>query len=373
VLRATEDLRQEQLRSDLETEAARADVSEAQTALANERDGKGPLAIAEAEAAANDAGRDLAKARANAEDMQALLAQGFVTRVEADRAADALRQAEDRDRIATLKLSTLRNFEEAAALDKSKADLSAATRSLGGTTAAAASRLTQRQAAVALAWSRLGEARARLEHARDDVARTIIRSESAGLVVYEQLFFGTEKRKPEPGDEVWPNQPIVAVPDSSQLVVDTRVRELDLHKVVPGAPVLVTVDAYPDARLTASVELIGALAQEDAARPGAKFFPLTVRVTDKDARLRTGMTARVEIEVTTIARAVVVPVQALIERPGGRVACDVVTAGGRVTRREVDVAARTSLVAAIRAGLRSGETVRLFDPARPPDASQDRP
>jgi len=372
LLRATEDLRQEQLRSTVETEAARDDVSEAEAALANVRDGRGPVALAEAETAVNDATRELARARAAESDMQALLDKGFVTRLEADRAALATRQAEDRDRVARLKLDTLRTFEQPAALDKSKADVSAASRNLSGAEATAASRLVQRQAARALAESHLAEARARLAHARDDVARTVVRSSSTGLVVYQELFFGTERRKPQPGDEVWPNQPIVAVPDSTQVVVESRIREIDLHKVAPGAPVAVTVDAYPDLRLRATVGLVGALAQEDVTRAGAKFFPVTVTVIQPDPRLRTGMTARVEIEVAEIERALVVPVQALVERPDGSVACEVVS-GRQVTTRTVRVAGRNDLVAAVASGLRLGEVVRLVDPAQIPNYGHDRP
>jgi len=33
------------------------------------------------------------------------------------------------------------------------------------------------------------------------------------------------------GDEVWPNQPLIALPDTSQLTVDTKVREVDLHRL----------------------------------------------------------------------------------------------------------------------------------------------
>src|SRR5262249_17888634 len=148
-------------------------------------------------------------------------------------------------------------------------------------------------------------------------------------------------------------------------VVNTRVREADLHKIAPGAPVSVAVDAYPDLHLAASVDLVGALAEEDPARAGAKFFPVTVRLTQQDSRLRTGMTARADIQVAAIDRALVVPIQALIDRPDGSVAVNVVT-DGRVTMRPVTLRARNSDMAAIATGLRSGDVVELIDPAGAP-------
>jgi HlyD family secretion protein len=370
LLGAREDLRQEQVRAEGDVDAARQQIGFAERALSNERDGKGPVAMAEATAAANDAARDLTRARATVDDMHALFTQGFVTRVEVERAEQTLQQADDRQRVASLKLKTLQTFEQPAAIDRSRAEVAAAAKNLNGATESAQSKLAQRQAVAALLQTRLGEDRQRLAHARDQVDRAVIRSEAAGLVVYRELFFGTEKRKPQPGDEVWPNQPIVAVPDPDQLVVQTRVREIDLHRLSPTARVMVSVDAYPDLTLPAAVTLVGALAQEDATRAGPRFFPVTVKLLRADGRLRTGMTARVEIEVSALATAVVVPVQALID-DHGVTRCAIVTRTG-TELRTVEILARNELVAAVRSGLRPGETVLLGDPTQSAAPDHDR-
>lgn len=370
-LRSREDLRLEDMRAQTEVDAAEQQLGFARTALTSERDGKGPLAIAEAEAAAKDAARELAQARTTVDDMRVLATQGFVTRAEVDRADQTLHQAEDRQRIADLKLTTLRTFAQPAAIDKSRADVASAEKAVAGAADTGRSRLAQRRAALAFAESRLDEARGRLAHARDQVTRTTIRAGTAGLVVYRELFFGTDKRKPQAGDEVWPNQPLVAVPDPAQLVVQTRVREIDLHQLSSSQHVVVTVDAYPGLALPAQVSMIGALAQEDASRAGTRFFPVTITLLQPDARLRTGMSARVEIEVSSLERAVVVPLQALVDEDGVT-RCSVITRTGSETR-VLDVAARNEVVAAIRGGLRPGETVMLVDPASPRAPRHDRP
>ena len=370
-LRSREDLRLEEMRAQAEVEAAGQQLGFAQPALASERDGKGPLAIAEAEAAARDAGRELARARTSVDDMHVLATQGFVTRAEVDRTEHTLQQADDRQRIADLRLKTLRSFAEPAALDKSRAEVATAEKAVAGASEAGRSRLAQRRAALAYSDSRLAEARGRLAHANDQVSRTTIRAVSGGLVVYRELFFGTDKRKPQAGDEVWPNQPLVAVPNPAQLVVQTRVRETDLHRLSSSQPVVVSVDAYPDLALPAQVSMIGALAQEDAARAGSRFFSVTITLRHPDDRLRTGMSARVEIQVSSLDRAIVVPLQALVDQDGVT-RCSVITRKGAETR-VVDVAARNDVVAAIRGGLRAGEVVMLVDPAAPSASRHDRP
>jgi len=57
----------------------------------------------------------------------------------------------------------------------------------------------------------------------------------AGLVVYRELSSGDNRRKPQIGDDAFPGQPLIAVPDTSQLLVETHIREIDLHKM-DGSP-----------------------------------------------------------------------------------------------------------------------------------------
>jgi len=349
------------MRAEADIAAARDQVSIAEQSLTAERDGKAPLALAEAEAAARDAARELAHANTVSADLRELLTRGFVTRAEVDRADQARQQAHDRDRLASLRLTTLRTFEQPASVQKSQADVTTARKNLSASAESSRARLAQRRAVVALAEGRAAEASLRLARARDAVGLTEVRSTVSGLVVHRELYFGTDKRKPQPGDEVWPNQTLVAIPDPAQLIVHTRVREGDLYKISASQPVSVSVDAYPDLVLPATVSMIGVLAQEDATRSGAKFFPVTVRLATSDPRLRTGMTARVEVELMSVAHATIVPLNAIADEDGAT-RCVVVTGAGNETRR-VTVAGRNELVASIASGLVAGERVLLFDPA----------
>jgi HlyD family secretion protein len=179
-------------------------------------------------------------------------------------------------------------------------------------------------------------------------------------VVHRDLFFGSDHRKPQVGDEVFPNQPLIALPDSSQMVVETRIREVDLHKVSASQRVQVRVDAYPELRLPATVALVGVLAQEDATRAGTKFFPVTVKLSSSDSRLRAGMTARVEIEVSSLPSAIVIPVQALFDEAGQTYVVSI--RNGHPERRTVRVKAANESLSAIDGRIAAGERVLLVDP-----------
>ena len=230
------------MRAETDVETAREQAGAAERAFTAERDGRGPVAIAEAEAAAREAARELERSRTLLEDARALLKDGFVTRMEVDRAEQTFRQADDRQRVATLRLDLLRTFEQPAAIDKSRAQL-AIPRARGSP------RRPKRRAPGSLSAGprSLSPPPARTTRvfasrsAQGQVARTIVRATAPGLVVYRELFFGTDKRKPQPGDEVWPNQPLVAVPDPGQLIVQARVREVDLHRISASQRVIVSV------------------------------------------------------------------------------------------------------------------------------------
>jgi HlyD family secretion protein len=228
---------------------------------------------------------------------------------------------------------------------------------------AAASRLEQRRAAVTAAESRIQEAASKLALARQQLARTEVRADVPGIVVHRDVFFGSERRKPQVGDQVWANQPLLILPDVSRMVVETSVRETDVHKVERNQRVDVRVQAYPDLKLTGAVNLVGTLAQEAKERRGAKFFSVTVQVNESEPRLRPGMTARVEIQVEARARALAVPLDAVFEKDGRRL-CYVLE-GRRLEPREVLLGPSNADHVVVERGLRAGERVALRDPLAP--------
>ena len=336
-------------RSDLELK----DVSE----------GKGRLKEEEAVAAVANAERELKRAEAALEDLRPLLAEGFITRQELERAEQAVAKAREELALAQRRRDALVAFGRPLELSQARADAALTKESVRQLESASASRLEQKKAAMQAAESRIQEASSKLALAQTQLARTEVRADVPGIVVYRDVFFGSEQRRPQVGDQVWANQPLLILPDVSRMVVETKVRETDVHKVDRNQKVKVRVQAYPDLQLSGKVTLIGTLAQEEKERRGAKFFGVTIQLTDSDPRLRPGMTARVEIEVEQRERALFVPVEAVFEREGRQVCY--VQSLGRLRAREVRTGPANQDFVVIEEGLRRGERVALRDPALP--------
>jgi len=344
--------------------AARLKVERSDLELRDTQEGKGRIKEEEAVAAVANAERELQKAKSALDDLKPLLGEGFITRTELERAEQQLARAEEDLKLAQRKRDAFLGYGRPLELSQARADASQSKETLRQLESAASFRVEQKRAAVAAAESRIAEATSKLALTRAQLDRTEVRADVDGIVVYKDVFFGSEQRKPQVGDQVWANQPLLILPDISKMVVETKVRETDIHKVEKTQRVDVRVEAYPDLKLTGEVTLVGTLAQEEKERRGAKFFGVTIQVRESEPRLRPGMTARVEIRVQERATAVFVPLEAVFERDGRTYAY--VARGRRAEAREVVLGPSNPDFVVVEKGLSPGERVCLRDPGAPP-------
>jgi HlyD family secretion protein len=221
------------------------------------------------------------------------------------------------------------------------------------------------------------QAQANLAKALDDLSKTTIAAPVSGRVV---------ELNAEEGEVVvsgMMNNPatrIATVADLSELLAELDVDENEVVRVAVGQPVTVTVDAVPDRSYRGRVVEVGSSGSTRAGQGDVTFFGVDVLLDDADERLRPGMSVRAEIEVAARDDALVVPIQAVVEREpeardepgdGGDEAPVAVRGGGERTVEEVvfvvaDGKARRRRVATglstvtdveITAGLEAGEQV----------------
>lgn len=361
--KARQELKLQQIQNQEELAAARQKTDRSQLELLDAREGKGKVKEEEAQAAVAGAERELAKAESGLADLRPLLAEGFITRLELERAEQQVEKAREELALARRRRDTLIAYGRPLEVSQAESEALSTKETLKQMESASVYRLEQRKAAIGAAESRIQESSSKLALARQQLARTEVRADVSGIVVYRDVFFGSEQRKPQVGDQVWANQPLLILPDVSKMVVETRVRETDIHKVTARQRAAIRVDAYPDLKLTGSVALVGTLAQEERERRGTKFFNLTLHVDQSDPRLRPGMTARVEILVEERPQALFVPLEAVFEREG-RSFCYVAGRGG-ADPREVVLGPSNHEFVVIEQGLRRGERVLLRDPSAP--------
>lgn len=361
--KAQQDLQLQNIANREELALAKQKVERSELELKDVSEGKGRLREEEALAAVLNAERELQKAQTAYEDLKPLLAEGFITKQELERAEQQVAHQKQELALAQRRKGALMDYGRPLELSQARADATLSRENYKELEIAANFKLGQKRAAIQSAQARIQELQAKLNLARQQLSRTEVRADVPGIVVYKDVFFGSEQRRPQVGDQVWANQPLLILPDISKMVVESRVRETDIHKVERNQSVRVRVEAYPDLRLTGKVTLVGTLAQEEKERRGTKFFGVTIQINESEPRLRPGMTARVEIEVEERKDALYVPLDAVFEKNGRHVVY--VLRGRGLSEREVALGPSNQDFVAIDQGLKAGDRVALRDPEAP--------
>jgi len=109
---------------------------------------------------------------------------------------------------------------------------------------------------------------------------------------------------------------IATVADLSRMIVKAGVSEVDIGKVTLGAPVEVTLDAFPKAKFTGKVARIAPAARLDR---DVKVYDVEVALESQGKELRTGMTANVRILGERAEGVLTVPVEAVFWKDAAEV------------------------------------------------------
>ncbi|MFC1623702.1 efflux RND transporter periplasmic adaptor subunit [Candidatus Omnitrophota bacterium] len=158
-------------------------------------------------------------------------------------------------------------------------------------------------------------------------------------------------RDAEAGEFVTPQDKIATLYDTVEVFVELGIVEKDIDKIALGQDVTVTVDAYPGAAFTGTIDNVFPIIE-------GKSRTLTVRVgiQNPDALLLPGMFARAMITVAEFYNAIVVPSMSLNMVDGDYIIFSV-DEGNTVSSRPVEVAYVTTDYTVIASGLYEGEVI----------------
>ena len=217
----------------------------------------------------------------------------------------------------------------------------------------------------------IAQASADLKKANEDLAKTTIYSPLTGRVVALNV---------EQGEVVVsgimnnPGSVIGTIADLSEILAEVDVDETEIVHVKLGQTVTVLVDALLDRKFGGKVVEIGSSGFNRPQQPDVTFFKVKVLLDQPDEALRPGMSARAEILTATSENALVIPIQAAVERaplkpkdaPAGPAAATdaeteiqvvFVIAKDRVEQRPITLGLSDSTSAEVVAGLTDGEGV----------------
>lgn len=193
------------------------------------------------------------------------------------------------------------------------------------------------------------QVQAKVESLQAQIAKTILRSPISGVVT---------KQDAKVGELVSANTPVVWLISESQFATEANVPEADIAKIKIGNSVNITLDAYGDDVVFGAV--VVAVDPAETMIEGVATYKVTMQFNENDTRIKSGMTANIDIKGKTQADVIIVPQQAIINRNGDKIV-KVLASDNTVSEVKVEVGLRGyDGNIAIISGLNNGDEVILF-------------
>lgn len=155
---------------------------------------------------------------------------------------------------------------------------------------------------------------------------------------------------------------LLTVADLSRLIVKMKISEMDVLKLREGMDVKVTVDALPGQEFPSRVTLVSPQAEKDGNN--LKSFKVEVTLLKTDARLKPGMTARVDGLLDARRKILKMGLSGVFEEGGKEYAY--VSGSGAPRKAELKLGLRSEMDVEVLDGVKEGEKLLTEKPADKP-------
>lgn len=201
----------------------------------------------------------------------------------------------------------------------------------------------------------LGNQEQLVKNLQEYLAQFRITAPSDGMVIFKKDRMGNKRKS---GSSINPFDNVIAtLPDLTSMLSKVYVSEIEVSKVIPGLPVSITVDAFPNKSYTGTVISVANIG-EVLPNSDAKMFEVMIRVAGTDLTLRPDMTTWNKIILTTIPDAVYIPLECI---QAGSDSVQYVYKKNK-TRQIVIVGELNDKNAVVKQGLEAGTMVYLVPP-----------
>ncbi len=219
---------------------------------------------------------------------------------------------------------------------------------------------------------------------REQLDAATIKAPSDGLVVYStslesNRWGGNDDGPLQVGSKVYPNQTLIILPDTTEMIASVKVHESLAGRIHKGQPATIKIDAMGDKRFTGQVESVGILAEQTSRWMDPTLREYTVRIAlnlppdlepaspaakggATSRGLRPSMRCESEIVMGKVSDALTVPIQAVHSEGLLRYVVLADGSGTRFTRRPVMVGQRSDRFAEVLAGVEPGDRVLIRKP-----------
>ncbi len=284
----------------------------------------------------------------------------FVSEVEIEEIKAALKKARMTLEKYQLEFEILDKYELPKNRMQKTAAVERAQEELEQERARAASRLRQAETKVETCRNQLKTREEKFERLQEQLANCEIHAPIDGVVQYGGANSGRRRwnsHRIAVGERVYSGQTLITLPDTSEMLVSTRIHEADRHKVSEGLPCIVRVPAVPGQAFKGTLSKIAKFADSEGSwwNPDLKEHATEVLLDQTDAPMSPGDTAVVEILIEEVPDVLAVPIQCVFAR--GSQHFVFVREAGAVKPVEVDLGRSSTTSVEVAAGLAAGDRV----------------
>ncbi|MCK6460323.1 MAG: efflux RND transporter periplasmic adaptor subunit [Planctomycetes bacterium] len=313
------------------------------------------LALA-VESAETEVTRSEERLKANEE----LRKEDFVTENDVREARIQLKKARNDLETAKMELKSHEEYKRPLELRKKEAAVVEADRGLEQAKQAAEAQLADKAAQVRQRETSLSSTRFQLEKTKEILSKMEIRAPTDGTVIYGDQDQPWNRENIKVGQQVWQSMVLITLPDPSEMAVTIQIHEADVDKLKVGMKAFVTSETQKDRTFDGEIVKIDSVANAGQNWWGGddvKRFKVEISLKGRDLNLKTGTSARAEIQVGEVNDCLAVPLQAVREKEGKRYC--VRRNGSGTEEVEVTVGATNDTKIEIKSGLSEGDHVLL--------------
>jgi HlyD family secretion protein len=317
---AREKLEIQKTQNESDIAAARLKADLAKLDLEKYSQGDYPQQKSELEGNVTIAKEEQIRAKENLDFISGQVKKGYSSQNELDASRVALQQSNLKLQGAEELLNVLRNYTYKRTIAELTANAMESEREMARVKLKADSARTQCEKEQEAAKLTYDVEREKLERLQNQIEACTLRASQDGEVVYATLSTGGGRSSQpvtiEPGAVVRERQPIINLPDVSQMKVDCRIHESLIGAVHKGLPARIRVDAYPDEIYSGEISHVSSVPMTGSwPNTDLREYQTEVRLTDDVERvrkLRPGLTSQVEILVDNRSNVLQVPVQSVL-------------------------------------------------------------
>lgn len=308
------------------------------------------------------------------EGTKRLQEKDFVSKTELENDELTFRKADLKVRTGLTALALFKQYEFPRSAEEFVSKYYEALNGLDRANKEAISKRAQAEARLRSAQGRFRIEDEQTKELHQQMGKCVIHSEKPGLVVYgsggDRRFYGEDQIRE--GATIRERQPIITIPDMTQMAVRVKIHEAQIKKVKRGMKARIQIEAFPDETLHGEVAKVGVLpdSQDRWMNPDLKVYQTMINIEGTYEWVKPGMSTRVEILVDTLEDVVYVPIQAVTPIEGKHY-CHLVNGGGIPERHEVVVGEFNDEFIEIKSGLTEGRQVLLRGPDAQPAAGTE--